>query len=186
MSILVPAGLVLFAQIFPTPLWTTKEVLIAIGSVVGTMLTVGVPVAMYLHRRASKNARKRAKKAEGENQQLREEITRLRQDLQDLTQGAATGQQKLGEVSAQMQTAQQEVEKLLASKARTEEEAAGKRQLAEQLKTDLSAIQKSLAEHQAELAAERRRIVRAIQKDGRTWGGKGTLQRPEIPAPSAR
>jgi cellulose biosynthesis protein BcsQ len=173
-------ALLLFAQTMPTPSWTDKEVLIAIGSVVGTMLTVGVPVVMYLIRRAGANSRKRAKKADADNQKLRTEILELHKELNTLTQGTITGKQKLDELTAHMQRAQQEVEKLLASKARSEDEAASQRQLVEQHRANLIAMQNDLTEHRKELSAERKRIFKALQKDGQTWTEKVYHDAPDF------
>src|SRR5690349_20187209 len=55
----------------PAPTWTDKEVLIAVGSVVGTLLTVGVPVVLFVIRALIAGAKRRARKAEAECQQLR-------------------------------------------------------------------------------------------------------------------
>jgi CRISPR/Cas system CMR subunit Cmr4 (Cas7 group RAMP superfamily) len=166
------AGLVLLAEttsVQPAPTWTDKEVLIAIGSVVGTLLTVGVPVVLFLLRMAVASVKRRAHKAEVESQHLRGEVILLQKQVQEQTNGTVTGKEKLDLMKLQLQQAKQETELLLASKAQTEGQAASHQQMAEDLKGKLEALQDNLANYQNELDTERRRVERALAKDGQTW-----------------
>jgi cellulose biosynthesis protein BcsQ len=174
----------LFAQATPPgshmPSWTDKEVLFAIGSVIATMLTVGVSVVFFLVRLVRSNDRNKTRKAEAECQRLRTTVIKLQQDLQNLTEGAASEKENLGEMRAQMDQARREVEQLLLRKAATEDQAASQRQAAEHLEASLEEMQAKLAEHQGAMEAQRRRIDKALRKDGQTWTEKVLHNAPEF------
>jgi cellulose biosynthesis protein BcsQ len=145
----------------PTPTWTDKEVLVAIGSVVGAL----IPVILFLIRLATRWSRKRLKKAEAENQ-------RLRMELDALQKAGASSRTDLTTVEKQLWAAQQNAAQLMADNAATKNLAEDQRRVVEQLNTTLGSLQESVREHQGDLAAERRRVQRALQKDGRTWAEK--------------
>lgn len=163
-----------------SPTWTDKEVLIAVGSVVGTLLTVGVPVVLFLVRRAGARSRERVRKGEGEREKLREEIIRLQQELQKITEGTVRGKLNLHDMELQVRQAQEEVQELEASNLRVEEQAAAEHHQVEQLKANLNTLQGQMGSYGNELEAERRRIEKALRKDGQTWTEKVLSNAPEF------
>jgi cellulose biosynthesis protein BcsQ len=174
---LVFPGLILLAEASGAagqtpPTWTDKEVLVAVGSAIGTLFTVGVPLVLFLLRQLRAADKLRVRKMDAENQKLRTEVIRLQKDLQDATSGAVTGKVDLGEMKVRLQQAQQELQELLAVKASAEDTVATERRLAEKLKADLQEAQGNLAGHQEQLKGERRRIEKALGKDGQTWTEK--------------
>jgi cellulose biosynthesis protein BcsQ len=160
----------------PVPTWTDKEVLIAVGSALGA----AAPVLLFVARWALSATRKVAK-LKAERQQLREDRDKLRAELDSLQQGGPP-QADLAEMQRQLQEARDEVAELLAAHAETQSLAAGHRRLAEQLRANLDSLQRSLGQYQGDLAAERRRVRRALRKDGQTWSERVLSTAPDFRA----
>src|SRR5262245_33205929 len=112
------------------------------------LLAVGVPVVLFLLRRASAQSRERVRKGEGEAQKLREQIIGLQQRLQKLTEGAFEEKLNLHDMELQVEQAQDEVQKLAASNLKIEEQAANEHHRVEQLKANLDTLQNQLSSHQ--------------------------------------
>jgi hypothetical protein len=160
---LVPPGFTLFAQaLSPAPSWTDKEVLVAVGSVVATLLTAGVSVFIFLFRTLRAGDRKKVRKLEVESQNLRGTVIDLQQQVPGLTSRLAGVAKAFDEATAQFQQVQQEKERLASEKAHAEDQLAVLVQLADQLKD-------SLGGQQSDAAAGRKRIDRALRKDGQIW-----------------
>lgn len=146
------------AEMVPT--WTDKEVLIAIGSVLATVFTVGIPVVLFAFRLVVGRDRARVRKLEAERKRL----------LAATEPPPADGtQQTLTEFGRRLEEAQQEVKQLLTLDAERSDRAATERQLVHQLQTSLAGLKSSLQQHESDLRGERRRIARALSKGGQTW-----------------
>lgn len=137
------------------PTWTDKEV-------IGTVVSVAVALASLFGiaiKFATGATRRRALKAERERQELQGE-------LQDLKAVVAIG--TLTEVEKQLAEARQEAE-------RQRQEAVQHLKAAETLKASRDDVQTAVDQHQADLGTERRRIQRALNKDGQTWNERVVL-----------
>jgi cellulose biosynthesis protein BcsQ len=151
----VPA---LFASSEPT--WTDKEMLLAVGSAVGAM----IPVVLFIVRFATSWARAKTKKADTERQKAEKELAKLQGE-----HGAVLPQ--LGELTHRLEQAQKQ-------KGEAEADAAEQRLLAEQLQADLDALRADLTSSESDLTVERRRVERAVRKDGQTWNEKVPANAP--------
>jgi cellulose biosynthesis protein BcsQ len=158
------------------PTWTDKEVIVAVGSVVGTLLSVGVPVVLFLIRRATVAAREQLRRAGVENRRLKGDLLQVRSDLfqakvelQNVASGTDSGNEDLEAMHQQLQQARQEMDHLLQSKEQTEGLAASHLEQVEQLRSKLDGLEGSLVAYQKELDAERKRINHVLRKDGQTW-----------------
>jgi cellulose biosynthesis protein BcsQ len=155
------------------PTWTDKEVLVAIGSVIGTLLGIAVPVVLFLLRRERANAISRSKKVGEENQKLRQENLQLQQKLNATTVDDMSRTKSVEEMRLKLEKAQQEVEQILINKAKIEDEAASLGQQAMRLKGDLDSSK-------SDLGAAMRRIDKILRKDGQTWTERVLSGAPEF------
>ena len=136
-----------------TPTWTDKEVLGTVVSIVVALFTlfgIALRIATGMHRR-------RARKAETERQKLQCEFETL----------------KTGLAVSDLQDVQQKLE-------RTRQEADGHLKAAEELKSSLDGLKVTVDQHQAELNSERKRIQRALNKDGHTWSERVLHNAPDF------
>jgi Mrp family chromosome partitioning ATPase len=78
----------------------------------------------------------------------------------------------------QLKAAQQELTQLESLHTDSEDRAGKYRQSAEQLKRDLEGLQANLASYENNLNVERRRVERAMRKDGQTWTEKVLANAP--------
>ena len=141
------------ALLADVPTWTDKEVVTTIVSLVAGLITlfgIGIKIATGLSRR-------RARKAEADKQKLQGELDSLR------TQVVASDLQDIEQELAQ---ARQEADQHL--------KAAGT------LKSSLEAVQSTVEQHQVDLNGERRRIQRALSKDGQTWHERVRANAPDF------
>jgi cellulose biosynthesis protein BcsQ len=137
------------------PTWTDKEV-------IGTVVSVAVALASLFGiaiKFATGATRRRALKAERERQELLNELERLK---------TLVATSSLEDVKQQLAEARQEAEKHLKA--------------AEGLKSSLDDVQAAVDQHQADLGTERRRIQRALNKDGQTWNEKVLSSAPDFKA----
>jgi cellulose biosynthesis protein BcsQ len=150
LAVMPPACILASAE----PTWTDKEVLVAVGSVLGAM----IPVVLFIVRFTTSWARAKAKKVERE--------------LANLQSKSALPPQQLVEMEKRLDLAQQELTRLQALNTETEDRAAKHRQLAEQLGGDLDSLRINLANYEDNLTVQRRRVERAVRKDGQIWTEK--------------
>jgi len=160
------------------PNWTDKEMIIAVASVLGAM----IPVVLFIVRFATAWARAKTKKVEAERLRLERENDKLRRENTDLHGKFALPSQQLVEMEKNLGAAQQEIARLQSLYAETEDRGATQRQLAAKLKGDLDSLQTNLAGYESTLAGERRRVERAVGKDGQTWTEKVRANAPTFKA----
>lgn len=135
------------------PTWTDKEVITTVVSIVVALITlcgIGIRVATGMSWR-------RVRKAEAEKLKLQTELETLKR---------ATAVSDLQDVEKQLDHARQEANAQLKT--------------AQDLKTTLDEVQAAVDQHQTDLNAERRRIQRALNKDGHTWIEKVRSNAPEF------
>jgi cellulose biosynthesis protein BcsQ len=161
-------SLLLLAEASHTaPNWTDKEVLIAVGSVVGAM----IPIVLFVIKFCLRAAECRARRLVEENKNLREKLSSTE---------PAPAKVEPGEIEMKLRVALDEVERLGTLDAKNTDNAATSRGLIEQHKQHLASLQQDLEQHRAELEAERRRIKKALRKDGQTWNEKVLANTPEF------
>jgi cellulose biosynthesis protein BcsQ len=140
----------------PAPTWTDKEVLIALGSTVAAL----IPVVLFVFRLTFGGMRAKLRKALAEIERLK--IHPPIATPQDL----ANRDQQLAETTKHLEDARRLAEKLeVESKT---------------LKTSLNTLQGDLTTHQSHLDGERRRIQKALSKDGQTWTEKVRYNAPDF------
>ncbi len=176
--------LVLFAEssgtMQPAGLWTTKEVLITVVSFVGTLLTVGVPVVMFIIRRMVGNAKGRRNKLEGDNAKLKDSVMDLKDDVHRLTIESGTKEQNLRVAKDDLQKFKKAAVRYVDNMKKVEAQVSALQQEAQALKHSRETLQRTLTEKESELECERRRIERAFQTDGRTWTEKVLANVPDF------
>jgi hypothetical protein len=174
-----PAGIVLanlFAELTqPTPTWTDKELLIAVGSTI----VAAIPVCLFVIKLAVANARRSARQANQERNVLQKRVRELEKKIDQLLLSSGENT-KLEELHSQLQEARQQLGELLKEKETTAASAANARLLAEQLTQNLESLQMKLQRYEDELATQRRRITRALGKDGQTWMERVLSNAPEF------
>jgi chromosome partitioning protein len=141
-----------------SPTWTDKEVLIAVGSVAGAIVSASLGVM----RLVTMAARRRNRTLSRENQELRDRVASipvLEAKLQQAEKEADSLKQGIAEASSREATRAQEVERLQAA---------------------LESSHATVDEHADVLAAERRRIEKAASKDGQTWTERVLAGAPEF------
>jgi cellulose biosynthesis protein BcsQ len=136
------------------PTWTDKEVLTAIGSVVATILIVGAPVILFLLRRERKLGKN---KAGNESSAA---------DLLDARCKLEIAQKDLADAQRDIVAQKKSVHSLTAELS--------------EVQSNLVQVSVSLADHQEQLNAERRRVRRALEKDGQTWTEKVRANVPDF------
>jgi cellulose biosynthesis protein BcsQ len=158
----------LFAAGDAAPTWTNKEVIIAGAQLVGVTLTVGAPFVMFLLRHFTENARR------AEREKFRNEVDRVdcgneptaKDDLE-----VTTGYH-IGQLEAQLNSAQCEVERLTDEYRTTKLTALEHKQGMDVLQKNLENVKKESEAIQANYERYRRRIQRAVSKEGLTWTEK--------------
>jgi cellulose biosynthesis protein BcsQ len=136
------------------PIWTDKEMLVAIGSTVVAM----IPVVLFLVRLAASRGRSKTKKADVERVKAQKELAKLKGDVLVL-------QPQLVELTNRLEQTRQLQEE-------AEIEAAKQHELAEERATELEALRSHISGYESDLIVERRRVDRAVGKDGQTWNEK--------------
>ncbi|MBN9517149.1 AAA family ATPase [bacterium] len=148
--------------------WTDKEVLLYVLSAVGGTLFVLVPVAWGLVNLLNRRADRRAARLEVENRTLRRQVAE-REDggpVEELRRKVAEAAQHTGHLEATL--------------AQVREQAAGFERAAKGLEGERDELTTQLAEAQDSLAAEQRRVRKAVHKDGTTWTEKVLASAPEF------
>ncbi len=145
------------------PTWTDKEMLFALGSTLAAL----IPVVLFIVRLAISRSREKVRKA-------RQEIDRLKSILDckgdsASSQDLATKETQLKELAKHLEEARQQAIQLQMENAATKNQAASHQKTADALKANLDTVQAELASYQSQLETERRRIHKALQKDGQTW-----------------
>jgi cellulose biosynthesis protein BcsQ len=136
------------------PIWTDKEMLVALGSTLAAM----IPVVLFVVRFATSWARGKTRRAEAERIKAQNELAKLKGDM--LAQ-----QPQLTELTDRLDQTQKRQEE-------AEVEAAKQRELAEQRGTELDSLRSHITGYENDLIVERRRVDRAARKDGQTWTEK--------------
>jgi cellulose biosynthesis protein BcsQ len=156
--------------------WTDKEVLIALGSVAGTVISI----ALFALRALTGSARRRARQLHKQNQDLLEEN-------QKLIDGGGANPRVITELQNKLDQALTDSDGLRIGLKKAEAQAADHkleaqqhRSAAEKLESDLGTVRQDLQQHAEDLKAERRRIERALQKDGQTWTERVRADAPEF------
>jgi cellulose biosynthesis protein BcsQ len=149
------------------PVWSNKEVIYAIGAVLG----VFVPATMTLYRLLSAGLRHRLAATH-------REIVSLKRDLESAKSTVSEPDQS--EFVAIVEDAAKQVEQLLREKRDLEQDSARQlevadahRAAAENLRGDLDAIK-------TQFISERRRVERALGSDGLTWTEKVRFNAPDF------
>src|SRR4051812_26961051 len=148
------APLLAQAPAHPAQGWTDKEVMLYLFSAVGGTLLILVPVAWGLVKLLTGRAVRRAAKLEAENRGLRRKLDDL-----DPTGVAAELQEKLAEEG-------KKVGHLETTLAQVRTQADGFETAAKGLEGERDELRAQLAEAAGDLAAERKRIKKAVEKDG--------------------
>jgi cellulose biosynthesis protein BcsQ len=159
-------GTLLFAQ-GDSSTWTEKELLFAIGST----LAVTISVVLVIIKLMAARHKMELKKATAE-------IARLEKKL-DGGNGASLGP-AVADLQQKLQQAQQEVGQLQVAYANSEDTGQTKNLTIERLETDLKSLGETLEQHRSDLATERRRIQKALRKDGQTWTERVLASAPDF------
>ncbi len=146
------------------PTWSDKEMLLAVGSTVGAM----IPVVLFVVRFATSWARAKTRRAEAEGQKADKELVKVRGELAALR--------------PQMVELTNRLDQTQTLKGEAEADADKYRQLAGQRHEELEELRASLIDYESDLTVERRRVGRAVRKDGQTWNEKRPSQRPGVQA----
>ena len=136
------------------PTWSDKEMLLAVGSTVGAM----IPVVLFVVRFATSWARAKTRRAEAERQKADKELVKVRGELAALR--------------PQMVELTNRLDQTQTLKGEAEADADKYRQLAGQRHEELEELRASLIDYESDLTVERRRVGRAVRKDGQTWNEK--------------
>ena len=145
-----------------------QEVLIAIGTVVGTL----IPVFLFILKLVSRHMSSRIRVLEGEKRNLLQRILKL--------ESGDVEKEFLEDLKRQLKEAQNEVSHLLAINAEMSDKATTLEMTIKHLQGSLGDLQEDVAGHQHELNLERRRLDRALTKDGQTWNEKVLSTAPEF------
>jgi cellulose biosynthesis protein BcsQ len=143
-----------------SPTWTDKEVLLAIGGVAGTIISIG----LFALKIMTATARRRARIAARDNQELRKQL-----------EGSEVP--AVADLQAKLQKAEND---FAVFSVAAQDREASLVHAAAKVKADLESVQKALNEHANDLNAERRRIEKAMRKDGQTWTEKVLASAPEF------
>jgi cellulose biosynthesis protein BcsQ len=163
MNPLLTAPLALFADgtsADAASTWTNKEVLLAIGAVIGAI----IPVVLFIVKAVMGVYRTRIRNLVAERNSLQQQL--------DTGQPPDQPPPAFGELEKQLAEAQSEVTQLKALIAEHEDNTTSQLSLIDELRGNLASVQGALGQHEEELKAERRRIDRALSKGGETWNEK--------------
>jgi chromosome partitioning protein len=156
------------------PTWTNKEVMIAAAQLIGGLIAAAVPIVVFLLRHFTENARRaeqeKHRRSEAENPYAVESSPK--EDWEEVTG------YHLGQVEEQLNSARREIEQLLADKAAAESSVLKEQQTAVSLSDHLT---KALAETTAlqdDFERYRKRIRKAVAKDGQTWTERAPADAP--------
>jgi cellulose biosynthesis protein BcsQ len=158
-----------FAQTGPTPTWTDKEVLLAVGGTIGAL----IPVVLFVLKLARSHAIGRARRAEAE-------LARHRRPSVTTPPEPGPTEREFDLLQASLDDARQQLEALRETDATNTDQAAALRQNVSSLTTALDQMQGQLAEHRAELSERDRRIRRATQRDGQIWNERVLASTPDF------
>lgn len=146
------------------PTWTDKELLVAIGSTVGLVVTAMLVVWRLL----SGGLRSQLKAARDEINELKKVKVDVRPDPEQ--------ERLLTESAAQLRSAQEEVKRLRDLHHQTSQKSDEQTRMLEHLRLELAGAQLSIQQHianteqqQREMGSQERRIGRALTRDGQTW-----------------
>lgn len=152
----------------PADGWTNKEVLVYLLSAVGGTLLIVAPIAWGILHLLIRRSERRAAALEADNRALRRAIDEL---------GDPTATEALrGELAA----AQRTVGHLEETLKQVREQAAGFEQATKGLEGERNELRAQLAETDEQLACERRRVAKAVRKDGVTWTEKVLYNAPDF------
>lgn len=151
----------------PLPTWTDKEVLIAVGSVVGAL----IPVVLFIIQFTMRSARSRIRRLVAEKRILQEQLDNSPPIQPDPA---------LVEAAKKLKEMEQELAKLVKMDAGSSSNAPTQRPLIEQIQGTLKSLKEELQHHEGDLKSERRRIDRALRKDGQTWNERVLANTPEF------
>jgi cellulose biosynthesis protein BcsQ len=168
----------LFSENIPT--WTDKEVLGAVGSVVATILVVGGPTVLYLLRRAYGKSRIKSRMGEKDSQKRRQEFLDLQQKKQTLEAEAEKRKRRIITLETFAHDAVQKNGTLLAIKRHREELIAQHQFALEEKDKELNANRIQLDGVCDEHKRLKRRMDRALEKDGRTWSERVLANAPDF------
>ncbi|MFL5240669.1 MAG: ParA family protein [Gemmataceae bacterium] len=177
-NVLTPIVFGLFSGGVPT--WTDKEVLGAVGSVVATMLGVGVPIVLYLLRRADDKCKLKSRLGESESLKRQQNFLDLQRAKEALDKEAEKRKRRIVTLESFAKTAIRKNRALLDIKKRLEGLIAQHQRRHDLKEKELSASRIQLSGVWDDLKALRRRTERALQKDGRTWSERVLANAPQF------
>jgi cellulose biosynthesis protein BcsQ len=151
-----------FGATTTAPTWTDKEVLIVVGYTIAAL----IPIVLFLLRFTAWGTREKVRKAKLEIEKLNTALGVKDKQLQDTTKRLNDTQNLAAQMQTELVTAQGEATSL--------------RQLADSLEVSLVSMRENWSSSQSQLEDERRRVQKALQKDGQTWTERVKYNAPEF------